>query len=101
MLERRGKVCRAQHFRLREPVVEHHLATNDADDGIPQLDPGLEWWRGVEELINRDGMADISWWNEVEAAIKDEEDSEVLAGKRQHEHDDLRADGSKRPKKPG
>ena len=56
---------------------------------------------GVEELIDRDGMADISWWNEVEAAIKDEEDSEVLAGKRQHEHEAPRADCSKRPRKPG
>ena len=49
-----GKVCRAQHFRLHEPVVEYHLATADDND------------------------ADISWWNGVEAAIKCDE--VVLAG---------------------
>ena len=94
-------VCRAQKFRLHEPVVEHHMATNDADDGIPQPDSGLEWWRGVEVLIDRDRRADASWWSEVEAAIKDEEVSEVLAVKRQHEHEATRADCSKRSRKPG
>ena len=101
VLDKKGKVCHAQHFSLHEPVMGHRLAANDPDDGTPQLEPDLAWWQGVEELIHLDDEADLEWWQGVEAAIKDEEASEVLAGKRRHEHEDVRAGSSKRPRKPG
>ena len=72
---RSGKVCRAQHFRLHEPVVEHHLATANDND------------------------ADVLWWSGVEEAIKCDE--VVLAGKRHCEQEPRRAGHSKRPRKPG
>ena len=74
-LGRSGKLCRAQHFRSHEPVVEHHLATADDSD------------------------ADVLWSNGVEEAIKCDE--VVLVGKRQCEQEPRRADHSKRPRKPG
>ena len=89
-----GKVCRAQQFRLNEPAEEHHLATNDSEDEAV-------WWSGIEELMHQDHLADMSWWCEVEAAIEDDEASEILAGKRQREHGITRAEDSKRPRKPG
>lgn len=99
LLVKNGKVCQAQQFCLHEPVVGHQLAISDADDGAPQLEPGQDWWQWVEELIQQDDMDDRVWWDEVEAAIKDEEASGVHAGKREHEA--TRSDDSKRLKKPG